>query len=72
MSPSRSAFWFLPPDQAEEKDTNQAYKTRQDHTPDGSSAHALLKEKNQCDGCANYLSLAESEAKNGTPSKLNR
>ena len=47
-------------------------KTRQDHTPDGSSAHAALKEKNQCDGCANHLSLAESEAEYGTPSRLDR
>jgi hypothetical protein len=69
---SRSTFWFLTPEQTEELDTYQAHKARQDHTPDGSCADAPLKEKNQGDGCANYLSLAESEAKNGTPSRLNR
>ena len=56
----------------EEKNTNQAHQTRQEHTPDGSSAHAPLNEKNQGDGCANHLSLPESEAQNDTPARLKR
>ena len=67
-----SAFWFLPPDHAEEEDTDQAHETGQDHTPDGSITHAPLKEKDQCDGRPDHLSLAENEAKNGTPSRLHR